>query len=310
MANPDCTCVTCGATIQRKKIGRPPKYCGRACRPSAYVKNPESNRECAQCGGAYRSGRSRAKYCSPSCKAKAKCERARGTRVYGPRVVKGFCRGCCCRYEHETMHHGRGNGYCSRDCFIGRKARIAAEASALNRIASRDHGPIYPIRVRAEILALRRIRARRERKLPIRSACSSCGTVVIAKGQHRRVCEACKRAAYRRWLRETESGRSVRRADRAKSKAKRRLAIRARRSDSIDPIRVFEQFGWRCHLCREPTPRRLRGTYDPRAPELDHVVPLAAGGTHTYGNVACACRECNIKKGSRVIGQLGLDLAA
>jgi len=42
------------------------------------------------------------------------------------------------------------------------------------------------------------------------------------------------------------------------------------------------------------------------APELDHIVPIAAGGSHTYSNVACACKKCNIKKSSKPLGQLNL----
>ena len=44
--------------------------------------------------------------------------------------------------------------------------------------------------------------------------------------------------------------------------------------------------------------RALRGTHKDRAPEVEHIVSLADGGHHTWNNVACACRRCNIKKGA------------
>ena len=72
----------------------------------------------------------------------------------------------------------------------------------------------------------------------------------------------------------------------------------------VNPIKVFERDGWKCHLCGIKTPKRLRGTYDDRAPELDHIVSLAAGGDHTYANTACACRLCNQEKGAKPLGQL------
>lgn len=93
----------------------------------------------------------------------------------------------------------------------------------------------------------------------------------------------------------------------------RRLPNRKKRSGDlrksgywlpVDPIKVFERDGWRCHLCKIRTPKRLRGTTDDRAPELDHIIPIAAGGKHTYENTACACRLCNRKKGSKPLGQL------
>ncbi len=44
--------------------------------------------------------------------------------------------------------------------------------------------------------------------------------------------------------------------------------------DSVDPLVVLNRDGWRCYLCGEETPESLRGTWHPRAPEVDHVVPL------------------------------------
>lgn len=72
----------------------------------------------------------------------------------------------------------------------------------------------------------------------------------------------------------------------------------------VNPITVFDRDGWRCHLCGRKTPKDLRGTTDDRAPELDHIVPLAAGGDHSYENAACACRRCNREKGARPLGQM------
>lgn len=69
--------------------------------------------------------------------------------------------------------------------------------------------------------------------------------------------------------------------------------------EPIDPIAVFNDANWRCGVCGGHTPKTLRGSYDPRAPELDHIVPLAAGGSHTLDNVQCCCRACNGSKGAR-----------
>jgi 5-methylcytosine-specific restriction endonuclease McrA len=33
---------------------------------------------------------------------------------------------------------------------------------------------------------------------------------------------------------------------------------------------------------------------------VDHVVPLARGGTHTRDNLATACPSCNISKGTKL----------
>jgi 5-methylcytosine-specific restriction endonuclease McrA len=85
-----------------------------------------------------------------------------------------------------------------------------------------------------------------------------------------------------------------------------RARLRAVQVESVNPIRVFERDGWRCHICGRRTPREHRGTQKATAPELDHIVPLAAGGPHSYGNTACACRRCNHRKGARTYGQPSL----
>jgi len=72
-------------------------------------------------------------------------------------------------------------------------------------------------------------------------------------------------------------------------------------------IKILERDGWRCKLCGVRTPRSKRGTYADDAPEIDHIIPIAEGGDHAEYNVQCACRRCNIEKGARALGQLGLN---
>ena len=76
--------------------------------------------------------------------------------------------------------------------------------------------------------------------------------------------------------------------------------------ERVDPIKVFERDGWRCHMCGCKTPASLRGKMVDRAPELDHIVPLAVRGAHTYANTACSCRKCNGLKGATIKGQPSL----
>ncbi len=45
---------------------------------------------------------------------------------------------------------------------------------------------------------------------------------------------------------------------------------------------------------------RTHGTdNNPHAPTLDHLVPLARGGTWDHGNLRVVCRRCNYEKGTR-----------
>lgn len=75
--------------------------------------------------------------------------------------------------------------------------------------------------------------------------------------------------------------------------------------EPVNVVRVLERDGWRCQICGCDTPRKLRGTNHPKAPEIDHRVPMARGGAHSYANVQAACRRCNGAKGaSAETGQL------
>jgi 5-methylcytosine-specific restriction endonuclease McrA len=87
------------------------------------------------------------------------------------------------------------------------------------------------------------------------------------------------------------------------SRKKRKWVERAARVETVNPFKVFKRDGWRCQCCRKPTPRDKRGTYHPRAPELDHIVPVSKGGEHSYRNTQLLCRACNGAKSDTDGGQ-------
>ena len=61
---------------------------------------------------------------------------------------------------------------------------------------------------------------------------------------------------------------------------------------------VLERDGWRCRLCGYAIDPALRAPH-PGSATIDHVVPVARGGAHTYANVQAAHRFCNTSKGAR-----------
>lgn len=103
---------------------------------------------------------------------------------------------------------------------------------------------------------------------------------------------------------------AVERRARRVTKLRRKAVERGVDAEAIDPMRVFARDGWMCGICGRKTAASKRGTHHPKAPEMDHIVALANGGSHTWGNVQCACRECNGRKGASDYGQLMLFPAA
>jgi 5-methylcytosine-specific restriction endonuclease McrA len=41
---------------------------------------------------------------------------------------------------------------------------------------------------------------------------------------------------------------------------------------------------------------------------LDHIVPQSRGGRNTWGNTACACPDCNGRKGDRTPHEAGMTM--
>jgi hypothetical protein len=149
-----------------------------------------------------------------------------------------------------------------------------------------------------------------QRKAP--RLCIGCGTEVVGANNRkwcsdqcrfRRVCEVCG-AEY--------SGKSPQRAcsracgvvlrgmvpgGRARRRTRRGVTV-----ERVDPRVVYERDHWRCHLCKKKVwPSRRR--WDPLGPSLDHLVPLSLGGEHSYANVALAHLRCNVRKGTRAMGE-------
>ncbi len=60
---------------------------------------------------------------------------------------------------------------------------------------------------------------------------------------------------------------------------------------------VLRRDGLRCAYCSKP------------AYTVDHVVPRSRGGANTWENLVACCRECNNRKGSRTLSEIGWKLS-
>ena len=68
----------------------------------------------------------------------------------------------------------------------------------------------------------------------------------------------------------------------------RRARIRGAFVEKVEIAKVRERDAGRCGICGEPVARDEES--------LDHVVPLARGGEHSYANVQLAHLSCNKRK--------------
>lgn len=228
------------------------------------------------------------------------------------RLICGFC-------ESEFLAAGP-RPFCSKSCRDKRRRRTQPRLRPHSRrcICKACRSPFYSVNESKkkfcspqckagwrdiQVRACARIyKPRRVAPLPPREfACDHCGERhVCAPGDRaKRYCTlACSKAAQRQ--------RSIRSGERSAQRRARKLRLRGVTTETVNPIAVLDRDRWTCQLCGVRTPKHLRGAFDDRAPEVDHIIPLSKGGEHSYRNVQCTCRKCNLLKAGKPQGQLRL----
>lgn len=126
---------------------------------------------------------------------------------------------------------------------------------------------------------------------------------IVADARQRRI-ENAEAIRERDRLRNTRPARRERHAQR--SALRRGILANVHTDRGVTRTNLRKQYGDDCHYCgtRMDFARRSKG--DPFAPTLatlDHVVPIARGGSHTWDNVVLACWRCNCSKRDRTLNE-------
>lgn len=242
---------------------------------------------CKQCGKSFEAERRRA-YCS------AECRPSRNRPSNWTPLAKATNQCAICGASFET--HITGRKYCSRACnmkafkarntrgYLLEPARIVAKEFK-RRKAMRD------ISLRKQGSIRRKADMRRKR---LAHSCACCGVRLDGVRLNITYCIKC---SADRLATQRRAAKSLRRARKRSTKVE---------GVAIDPIAIFERDGWLCHLCGGKTLKAKRGTMHDKAPQLDHIIPLAKGGSHTEGNLACSHGRCNLMKSDKILGQPSL----
>lgn len=85
--------------------------------------------------------------------------------------------------------------------------------------------------------------------------------------------------------------REVYKANKATRRARKKNAF----VSPVSPAYIYRRDKGKCHLCGGRVDRRCKVPHA-RAPVMDHIIPLAKGGTHEPKNVRLAHFLCNSKK--------------
>ena len=75
--------------------------------------------------------------------------------------------------------------------------------------------------------------------------------------------------------------------------------------EQVDRLKIFRRDGWACQICGKKVNPDLRYPHL-KCATIDHVLPLANGGTHEPRNVQLAHLICNSRKSNIQPAQLRL----
>lgn len=109
-------------------------------------------------------------------------------------------------------------------------------------------------------------------------ACDDCDRLTVCKTRKGGICSECSKVRARERYR--------------RKNMKRRGAV----GKPLTVIQLAERDGTICYICESDIDLGLSGL-DRFGPTIDHVIPLALGGTNDDSNLRLTHRDCNTKKG-------------
>ena len=194
-----------------------------------------------------------------------------------------------CQFCGERAKVGRKRDrHCSQACAMKTVAKLKVEANAANAgMSVEDWKSLRKPRLsrleKASRKAEKAAAGKRGRTIWVARKCKICTTSFLTQSSATGRC--CSEICTKKNKRENIHDRARRRRARLKNVYTTRVRSSA----------IFTRDKYRCHICGKKTDPK-KSVPHPKAPTIDHLVPLAKGGTHEPANVATACFICNATK--------------
>lgn len=248
---------------------------------------------CQHCGRTVQTYRSDQQYCDRTCFAKARVIQDREPCAVDECVQPAVSLGLCNKHYYHaskpqtlickqcgTTYRGHpGQQYCTLSCANTGRTPWNKKSTSLVSYT----GPAYQRAPRPNINPIR-ITSRTFRA----GRCRQCGSTFVSLNLDMTCSPAC-------WEQDQQEQKRIHK-DRRRARKKQAYVADVWRT------RVFEADSYRCHMCNRKT-NPNKATPHPLAPTIDHLIPLARGGTHEPANCRTACFECNCLKGDRGGGE-------
>jgi len=250
-------------------------------------------------------GKKGQRFCSRTCSRKwLAIENSKGPKTP---IAHATCEGCGCKFKPRLARYSR---FCSRECCFKLQRRCRAERESAIEMARLANLPVCPCGKRLKVMGgtycsgkCYHLATHKPKHLSKTQCCRVCGTTIIIEGRGHGTSGRvyCSKKCSRKASRRIERANGTHRV----SCARRAKRLREATIEMINPFKVFERDGWTCWLCGVGC---VRGAEHPdsMAATVDHVIPLAKGGEHSYANVRCAHFICNSRKRDRIVEVMGV----
>jgi hypothetical protein len=281
-------CAECGQKMDRSASSVEGKSICLKCRQG----RPDV--PCANCGLLIPHKTARKNAAARKDPSRAFCSRACATDYFpGTRRTEQVCVWCSSTY----MQRSATQTFCSRQCLFAcntAKRKPATEPRPMQvktcivcAVSFTTNQP-HTLRCAAH--------ANKQRTIPLGPTslrCTDCseGFVHDIQSYIPTRCPACQEQAVR-------EGKRI-------ARDRRRAIKKAAFVENVHRKYIYERDGWRCQLCGKRVAKDKQVPH-PKAPTIDHIVPLSWGGEHSRANTQLACFLCNSLKGDRSAGQPAL----
>lgn len=206
------------------------------------------------------------KYCSKECYDKDK----------GRTQTEYIASKCAYCGEEFQEARGRSTLYCSRKCSVLARTMETRQSNERIQKANDEITQLY----KEYEEAYKKYMQLKKRVENVKN-CKYCNSVFESQGKSNVYCsDECARKA------ESYFG-------------DHRLERNGKPDRTISLVKVYERDKGICQLCGD----KIYFDLDPndnKYPSIDHIVPLAKGGLHSWDNVQLACRICNSLKRDRI----------
>lgn len=253
-------CAVCGKEFVPRKATQ--QCCSSQC---SRIKSGESQRkyyQCQYCGKMFwKPDGFRKKYCSEECQRAAYAE-AHPKKEKSPK--KPLSKECAYCGTQFFTHYSQQK-YCCEDCRYKASLKMKREQWA-------------------------------EAYVPQNLICKECGSSYITECGNTRsafCCQSCADKYERRHEHRTHRHRQYMR----EVKKERDLQLRKAFIENVSYETLYERDGGICQICGLPVIKETCAD-DNWSGTIDHIIPISAGGEHSYENCQLAHRVCNSLKGT------------